>query len=65
MDPANRRIVLSVRAYMDDATAEDLAAFNAKFGTKRPLPPETDGDKRSKRQADEMEDVEEIIDEEI
>ncbi|MFQ5599336.1 MAG: 30S ribosomal protein S1 [Candidatus Krumholzibacteriia bacterium] len=38
MDPANRRIVLSVRAYMDDATAEDLAAFNARFGTKKPLP---------------------------
>ncbi|UCE03236.1 MAG: 30S ribosomal protein S1 [Candidatus Latescibacterota bacterium] len=37
MDPANRRIVLSVRAYMDDAKAEDLAAFNAKFGTKKPL----------------------------
>jgi len=37
MDPANRRIVLSVRAYMEDATAEDLAAFNAKFGTKKPL----------------------------
>ena len=38
MDPANRRIVLSVRAYMEEATAEDLAAFNAKFGTKRPIP---------------------------
>jgi len=43
MDPANRRIVLSVRSYMDDATAEDLAAFNAKFGTKKILP-ETDGE---------------------
>jgi len=53
MDPANRRIVLSVRAYMDDATAEDLSAFNAKFGTKRPLPPEPESDgKRSKRQSD-------------
>jgi small subunit ribosomal protein S1 len=37
MDPDNRRIVLSVRAYMEDATAEDLAAFNAKFGTKKPI----------------------------
>jgi len=41
MDPDNRRIVLSVRAYMEDATAEDLAAFNAKFGTKKPIPEDT------------------------
>ena len=50
MDPANRRIVLSIRAYMDDATAEDLSAFNAKFGTKRPLPPESESDKKGRRQ---------------
>ncbi len=37
MDPANRRIVLSIRSYMEDATAEDLAAFNAKFGTKKEM----------------------------
>jgi small subunit ribosomal protein S1 len=49
MDPANRRIVLSIRAYMDDATAEDLASFNAKFGTKRPLPPDPEPDKKGKR----------------
>jgi len=49
MDPANRRIVLSIRAYMDDATAEDLSAFNAKFGTKRPLPPESEADKKGRR----------------
>ncbi len=42
MDPENRRIVLSVRAYMDDATAEDLAKFNASFGTKKELPPESE-----------------------
>jgi small subunit ribosomal protein S1 len=55
MDPENRRIVLSIRAYMNDATAEDLAAFNAKYGTKRPLPaePEPSEAKRSKKQADE------------
>jgi small subunit ribosomal protein S1 len=64
MDPANRRIVLSVRAYMDDATAEDLSAFNAKFGTKRPLPPESENDKRPRRQSDE-EDLEEMVDEEL
>ena len=54
MDPENRRIVLSVRAYMNDATAEDLSAFNAKFGTKRPLPPEpeTSEGKRSKKLAE-------------
>ena len=49
MDPANRRIVLSIRAYMDDATAEDLSTFNSKFGTKRPLPPDPDPDKKGKR----------------
>jgi small subunit ribosomal protein S1 len=43
MDPENRRIVLSVRAYMDDATAEDLSAFNARFGTKKELPPDSEG----------------------
>jgi small subunit ribosomal protein S1 len=65
MDPANRRIVLSVRAYMDDATAEDLAAFNAKFGTKRPLPPEpeTSDAKRPKRMADD--DLDADLDDEI
>jgi len=41
MDPDNRRIVLSVRAYMEDATAEDLAAFNARFGTRKPIPEDT------------------------
>jgi small subunit ribosomal protein S1 len=51
MDPANRRIVLSVRAYMDDATAEDLAAFNAKFGTKREIQDDT---------SSESEDIEDL-----
>ena len=27
---------------MDEATAEDLAAFNSKFGTKKELPPESE-----------------------
>jgi small subunit ribosomal protein S1 len=44
MDPDNRRIVLSVRAYMEDATAEDLADFNAKFGTKKPITEDTVSD---------------------
>jgi len=62
MDPANRRIVLSVRAYMDDATAEDLSAFNSKFGTKRPLPPEPDPEtKRARREVDDLDaDLEEV-----
>ena len=51
MDPANRRIVLSVRAYMDDATAEDLSAFNAKFGTKREIQDDT---------SSESEDIEDL-----
>jgi small subunit ribosomal protein S1 len=42
MDPENRRIVLSVRAFMDDATAEDLAEFNARFGTRKELPPDSE-----------------------
>ena len=62
MDPANRRIVLSVRAYMDEATAEDLSAFNSKFGTKRPLPPEPDPEtKRARREVDDLDaDLEEV-----
>jgi len=55
--------VLSVRAYMDDAKAEDLGAFNAKFGTKRPLPPEPEGEARRSKRQEEIEDVEEIEDE--
>ncbi len=49
MDPANRRIVLSIRSYMEDATAEDLAEFNARFGTKKPLP---EGDEASQDSMD-------------
>ena len=63
MDPANRRIVLSVRAYMEDATAEDLAAFNAKFGTRRPI---TEEDSSNGREGDaELVAAEEMDDDEI
>jgi small subunit ribosomal protein S1 len=64
MDPANRRIVLSIRAYMDDATAEDLSAFNAKFGTKRPLPPESESDKKGRRPG-EGDDLDDDLDDDI
>jgi small subunit ribosomal protein S1 len=58
MDPANRRIVLSVRAYMDDATAEDLGAFNAKFGTKKPLEQQASTEPSSEGSVHEEEDLE-------
>jgi small subunit ribosomal protein S1 len=65
MDPANRRIVLSIRAYMDDATAEDLASFNSRFGTKRPLPPESEADAKKGRRPAEADDLDADLDDDL
>ena len=54
---------LAYRITGDEATAEDLSAFNAKFGTKRPLPPESESDKKGRRQ--EGDDLDADLDEDL